>query len=97
MEEVINKTKELILSFEESSLIKNLEHYKSLVVRNRNLVAKIQKFNASMDDHEKIVLKRQIYQNNDYQNFMKYYTELFYLILRINNRFKQYTNVKGCH
>jgi len=28
---------------------------------------------------------------------MKYYNELFYYIMGINKRFKEYTNVRGCH
>lgn len=97
MEDVIDKTKKLILSFEESSLITNLDHYKSLICQNKKLLEQINKFNSSSDDYEKIALKKEIYKNDEYRMFMKYYMQLFYYILEINKKFKSYTNTSGCN
>lgn len=97
MEDVIDKTKKLILSFEESSLITNLDHYKSLICQNKKLLEQINKFNSSSDDYKKIALKKEIYKNDEYRMFMKYYMQLFYYILEINKKFKSYTNTSGCN
>lgn len=96
MDNVIDKTKKLITILEESDLIKNLDHYKSKVIVNKKIIELINKYNNSTDDYEKISLKQEIYKNEDYTLYMKYYNELFYYILKINKKFKEYTDVRGC-
>ncbi len=97
MDNVINKTKDLIIAFEESALINNLDNYRSKIISNNELLTLINKYNTTTDDYEKISLKKEIYKYEDYKLFMKYYNELFYYILNINNRFKKYTNVRCYH
>ena len=58
MDNIIDKTKALINAFEDSDLIKKLEHYKLLVLKNDKLLELIDKYNASDDDYEKISLKK---------------------------------------
>ena len=94
MDNVIEKTKNLIEVFEESDLIKNLDHYKKIVLDNQELLELINKYNTSNDDYEKVSLKVKI---NSYKEYMKYYNELFYYVMDINKRFKKYTDVRGCH
>ena len=96
MDNVINKTKELIDIFEESELINNLDYYRGRITSNNELLKLINKYNNTSNDYERISLKKEIYKYEDYTLFMKYYNELFYYILNINNRFKKYTNVR-CH
>lgn len=96
MDNVIDKTKKLITILEESDLIKNLDHYKSKVIVNKKIIELINKYNNSTDDYEKISLKQEIYKNEDYTLYMKYYNELFYYILKVNKKFKEYTDVRGC-
>lgn len=96
MDDVIDKTKKLITILEESDLIKNLEHYKSKVIVNKKVIELINEYNNSTDDYEKISLKQEIYKNEDYTLYMKYYNELFYYILKINKKFREYTDVRGC-
>ena len=55
MDNIIDKTKALINAFEDSDLIKKLEHYKLLVLKNDKLLELIDKYNASDDDYEKIM------------------------------------------
>lgn len=97
MDNVILKTKELINTFEDSDLIKNLEYYKSKVLLNKELLNLINKYNNSNDNYEKISLKQEIYKDNNYKEYMKYYNELFYYILKINNKFKEYMSIRGCN
>lgn len=96
MDDVIKKTKQLIEVFEDSSLINNLEHYKTKIIMKKELLELINKYNNTSDDYEKISLKKAIYQDNDYKQYMKYYNELFYYILKINMRFKSYTREGRC-
>ena len=81
MDNVIDKTKKLIDSFESSELISKLDYYKRIVIGNKELLS----------------LKEKIYKYDEYREYMKYYNELFYYIMGINKRFKEYTNVRGCH
>ena len=97
MDNVIEKTKNLIEVFEESDLIKNLDHYKKIVLDNQELIELINKYNTSNDDYEKVSLKVKINSYKEYKEYMKYYNELFYYVMDINKRFKKYTDVRGCH
>ena len=97
MDNVIEKTKNLIEVFEESDLIKNLDHYKKIVLDNKELLELINKYNTSNDDYEKVSLKVKINSYKEYKEYMKYYNELFYYVLKINKKFKEYTDVRGCH
>lgn len=97
MDNVIEKTKNLIEVFEESDLIKNLDHYKKIVLDNQELLELINKYNTSNDDYEKVSLKVKINSYKEYKEYMKYYNELFYYVMDINKKFKKYTDVRGCH
>ncbi len=97
MDNVIEKTKNLIEVFEESDLIKNLDHYKKIVLDNQELLELINKYNTSNDNYEKVSLKVKINSYKEYKEYMKYYNELFYYVMDINKRFKKYTDVRGCH
>ena len=97
MDNVIEKTKNLIEVFEESDLIKNLDHYKKIVLDNQELLELINKYNTSNDDYEKVSLKVKINSYKEYKEYMKYYNEFFYYVMDINKRFKKYTDVRGCH
>ena len=94
MDNVIDKTKKLIDSFESSELISKLDYYKRIVIGNKELLDLIKRYNNSTDNYEKLSLKEKIYK---YREYMKCYNELFYYIMGINKRFKEYTNVRGCH
>ena len=97
MDNVIEKTKELIKVFEGSDLIKNLEHYKSKVLLNDELINLIRKYNTCKDEYEMVALKKEIYKYEDYSLYMKYYNELFFYVLKINSRFKSYTDGRRCN
>lgn len=97
MDNVIEKTKNLIEVFEKSDLIKNLDHYKKIVLDNQELLELINKYNTSNDDYEKVSLKVKINSYEEYKEYMKYYNELSYYVMDINKRFKKYTDVRGCH
>lgn len=97
MDNVIEKTKELINALDNSELISHLDYYKKRVLLNRNLLELIDRYNTSNDNYEKISLKQEIYKDSNYKEYMKYYNELFFYILKINRKFKEYTSLKRCH
>lgn len=97
MDNVIDKTKKLIEVIDSSDLIKNLVYYKRKVILNNEIMILIDKYNKSNDDYEKISLKEKIYKYEEYNLYMKYYNELFYYVLKINNMFKKYTDDRGCN
>lgn len=96
MDNVIEKTKELINALDSSDLISNLDYYKNRVINDKNILELVSKYNNSNDDYERISLKKEIYKNNDYVNYMKYYNELFMYVIKINNMYKKFTNSRGC-
>lgn len=97
MDNIIEKTKDLIKVLDESSLIHNLDYYKERVLLNKPLLELINKYNSSSDNYEKISLKQEIYKDNNYTEYMKYYNELFFYILKINKKFREYTSSRECH
>ena len=96
MDEVIDKTKKLIDVLDSSDLIKNIEYYKNLVLEMPEVLSLIDKYNNSSLDYEKLAIKKDIYNVEEYKMYMKYYNELFYYVLDINRRFKNYTDTRGC-
>lgn len=96
MDNVIIKTKQLIEVIENSDLIRNLDHYKNKVVFNKEIMNLINEYNSSEDNYKKISIKEKIYSYEDYNLYMKYYNELFYYVLKVNSKFKLYTDVRGC-
>ena len=95
MDNVIAKTKKLIEVIESSDLIKNLDYYKNKIIVNKDIMDMINKYIVSEDDYVKVDIKRNIYKYEDYNMYMKYYNELFYYVLKINNMYKSFTNERG--
>lgn len=97
MNEIIEKTYELIDVLEESELIKSLEEYREVIYNNESLRELIDKGNSTSDDYLLLDIKRKLYSNSDYKNYMDKYNELLYIVMNINNRFKKFTNdSRGC-
>lgn len=100
MEEIISATKNLIKILDESDCIQNLRHYKNLAMSNSHILNLISKYNNCSDNYEKMSLKKEIYQNEEYSSYMKYYNELFFYVMDINKRFRKYTKGgegSACH
>ncbi len=97
MSEIINKTYELLDTLDNSDLIKNLTKYKNRLLKNNELLQEI-KNTKSLTDKDSLIEKRiSIYGNTDYKLYMKYYNELSFIVLKINQKFKEYTNTREHH
>ena len=97
MHEIIEATYELLDELDNSDIIKNLVLYKDKVKNNKELINLINKGKNTEDRYIIIDIKRKLYNNNDYKNYINYYNELFYIITKINNYYKKITKTKTCN
>ena len=95
MSDIITKTYELIDILEQSSLIRNLTKYKNKLLKNKDILSKIKEIKKETDSEKLILLRKELYQNNDYKMYMKYYQELSFIVLKINKKYAEYTKTKG--
>lgn len=96
MNEIMEKTFELIDVLEESSIIKDITYYKDRILRNDDLRGLIDKGNSSDDKYLVMDVKRRLYKNKDYEGYMKAYNELMYIVMSINNRYKKLLGKGSC-
>lgn len=94
MNTIIEKTYKLIDTLDNSSLIKNLTKYKNKLLKNKELLEKINITKKEKNPKKLIQLRTELYQNNDYKMYMKYYGELSFIVLKINKKYSEYTNTK---
>jgi len=96
MSEIINATYKLLDTLDNSEVIKKITQYKKVLEQDKDVLSLVKKINNELDNSKKIELRKQLYNNDNYKNYMKYYNELYYIILKINQKYKQYTNTKEC-
>ena len=96
MSQIIEKTYELLDTLENSNLIKTLTISKEKLLKDKYLLSLINTYNIETENEKKIKLKQELYSNQTYKDYMDSYNELSYIILKINNKFKEYTNTKSC-
>lgn len=94
MSEIIEKTYKLLDALDNSEVIKKLTYYKQKLEQDEEVLSLVKKINNELDPNKKIELRKIIYNNDNYKNYMDYYNELNYIILKINNKFSKYTNTK---
>ena len=94
MSEIIEKTYKLLDALDNSSLIKNLTKYKNRLLKNNQILNQIQEIKKEKDYNRLIILRKELYKNNDYKMYMKYYQELSFIVLKINKKYAEYTSTK---
>lgn len=97
MNEIMQKTYELIDVLEESELICDMEMYRDRVMNNANLSELIRKGNSTNDEYVLLDIKRKLYSNKDYKGYMDKYNELMYLVMDINYRYSKLLGKGRCH
>ena len=95
MNEIMEKTFELIDAFEESDLIKELDKYKRRISSNESLSKLIKEGNTTSDKYMLLDIKRRLYKDSDYKNYMDCYNKLMYIVMDINSRYNKLIG-KGC-
>lgn len=96
MSEIIEKTYKLLDALDNSEVIKNITKYKVVLQQDEEVLSLVKKINNELDDNKKIELRKKLYSNINYQNYMNSYNELNLIVLKINKKFSEYTNTKGC-
>ena len=94
MSEIIEKTYKLLDALDNSEVIKKLTYYKQKLEQDEEVLSLVKKINNEIDSNKKIELRKIIYNNNNYKNYMDAYNELNYIVLKINKKFSEYTNTK---
>ena len=94
MSEIIDKTYKLLDTLDNSSLIKNLTKYKNNLLKNNLVLKQIEDIKKEKDPNKLISLRKELYKNNDYKMYMKYYQELSFIILKINKKYAEYTSTR---
>jgi len=99
MSEIIEKTYKLLDTLDNSEVIKKLTKYKEKLSQDEEVLSLVKKINNEDNLQVKLELKKQLYNNQDYKNYMDAYNELFYIVLKINKKYAEYTNTKegNCH
>ncbi len=96
MSEIINATYKLLDTLDNSEVIKKITKYKAVLEKDKEILSLIKKINKEHNTKIKIELRKKLYSNSNYKNYMDAYNELNYIVLKINNKFKEYTNTKEC-
>ena len=96
MNDIMNRTYELIDALEESELIKDITFYKEKISANKELLDLIKGGNSTDDEYLLLDIKRKLYKNSDYKNYMDKYNELMYLVMSINNRYSKLLGKGSC-
>ena len=73
-----------------------ITQYKKILEQDEEVLSLVKKINNEKNIELKIKLRKKLYSNNNYKNYMDSYNELNYIVLKINNKFKEYTNTKEC-
>lgn len=94
MSNILLSTSNLLNTLDKSSLIRKLTIYKQKLEHNDYIISLVNIYNKETDINKKLTIKKELYQNKDYQNYMKYYNELSLIVLRINQKYHEYTNTK---
>lgn len=97
MNEIMEKTYELIDVLDSSELTRSLEKYREVIYNNKELRKLIDMGNNTSDEYLLLDIKKKLYSNSDYKNYMDKYNELMYIVMDINSRFKKLTgDSRGC-
>ena len=93
---IIEKTYELLDVLDNSELIKTLTISKEKLLKDKYLLSLIKQYQEETNNEKKIIIKKELYTNKTYKDYIDSYNELSYIVLKINNKYKEYTNTKSC-
>ncbi len=94
MTEIIEKTYALLDTLDNTDLIKDLTKYKNKLMHNNAILTKIDNLKKETDNNKIISLRKELFSNNDYKMYQQNYNELSLIIMKINKKYKEYTNTK---
>ena len=94
MSEIIEKTYKLLDTLDNSEVIKKLTKYKEIIKQDEEVLSLVKRINNEDNPEIKVELKKKLYSNIAYKNYIDAYNELFYIVLKINKKYAEYTNTK---
>lgn len=94
MREIIAKTYELIDVLEKSTLIEKLKSNKEKSLNNVRVRELVLLYRETVDYEKLLAIKKELYEISEYRNYMDSYNELSLIVLRINQKYKEYTNTR---
>lgn len=94
MTDIIASTYKLLDVMDESDLIKDIEKYKKRLEENSYILEKVKLYNSIDNIQDKIRIKKELYDNEDYRHYMECYNELSLIVLKIDKQYKKYTSTK---
>lgn len=97
MNKIINKTIKFLNILDNSDLIKDLTYYKEQIEKDDELLKLISVGNNTNNEEELLEIKRKLYNTALYKKYMESYNELFYIVLKINNKYSEFLNERSCH
>lgn len=99
MTNIISSTYNLLDALDNSSLIKNLTSAKKNLENNKHILSLIETYKKETRDEKKLLIKKELYLNEDYKLYMDSYNELSLIALKINKQYQKYTHTKihACH
>lgn len=92
MNEIIVKTMELVDALESSSIVKEIILCKEKLLKDKNFLTLMEEYHNNNDSN----IKEMLYQNETYRDYLENYQKLFFIVLKINNEYKNITNTRGC-
>ena len=96
MNNIMRKTFELLDVLDRSRLILELDECKKRISSNRELTELINKGNSTEDSYLLLDIKRKLYKNSDYKNYIDKYNELMYIVMYINSRYSKMLGKGSC-
>ena len=93
---IIEKTYELLDVLDNSELIKKLTLSKEKLLNNDKLLSLIKQYQEETSNEKKIMIKQELYNDKIYKDYIEAYNKLSLIILKINNKYKEYTNTQTC-
>lgn len=97
MNEVIEKTYDLIDELDNSIIIKEILLYKKEITDNKEIQELLSRGNNLEDDYTLKSIKEKLYSYKEYKKYMENYTKLRYITMDINNKINSLINNKSCH
>ena len=97
MNKIIEKTYELLDILDDSDIINNLVYYKDKIIDNKDILNLVNRFNNSFYDIEMVNIKKELYKNKDYKNYIDNYYKLNSVVIKINNRYKKLLGTRMCN
>lgn len=94
MSEIIDATYKFLDVLDNSDLIIDMTIYKNKLLNNKDILNKIDILKKEKDNNKIIDLRKELYSNKDYHEYIKNYNELSFIILKINKKYSEYTDTR---